>query len=196
MLASLPEREFRCGLAEVAKYALIGDDDFLALLQARATEINARDSDVIADVVARCAAAKARVVEADELERTGARAVLNYGHTLAHALEVAGGHMLRHGEAVAIGMVFAANLASVLERVEPDTVVGHEQLLRSFGLPVEAPAGLSGHDVLALMRRDKKADGGLTFVLRGPRGVERIDDPDPTAVAKALAQVGLPEGAS
>ena len=196
VLATLPDREFRCGLAEVAKYALIGDHDHLALLQTHATEINARDADVIADVVARCAAAKARVVEADELERTGARAVLNYGHTLAHALEVAGGHMLRHGEAVAIGMVFAANLASVLERVEPDTVVGHEQLLRSFGLPVAAPAGLSGHDVLALMRRDKKADGGLTFVLRGPRGVERVDDPDPTAVAKALAQVGLPEGAS
>ena len=74
-------------------------------------------STIVADVVARCAAAKARVVEADELERTGARAVLNYGHTLAHALETAGGHALQHGEAVAIGMVFAANLAAVLERI-------------------------------------------------------------------------------
>lgn len=196
VLATLPEREFRCGLAEVAKYALIGDDELLALLHARSSEINGRDADVVADVVARCAAAKARVVEADELERTGARAVLNYGHTLAHALEIAGGHSLHHGEAVSIGMVFAANLASVLERVAPDTVVGHEQLLRGFGLPVEAPAGLSGPDVVELMRRDKKADGGLTFVLRGPNGVERVDDPDPTAIAKALAQVGLPDGAS
>ncbi|HEY5011238.1 MAG TPA: 3-dehydroquinate synthase [Acidimicrobiia bacterium] len=193
VLETLSDREFRCGLAEVVKYALIGDDDLRVLLSDHASELLARDPAIVEAVVARCAAAKARVVEADELERTGARAVLNYGHTLAHALEIAGGHVLHHGEAVSIGMVFAANLASVLERVGPEVVEGTEQLLERFGLPVEAPAGLSGSDVIGLMRRDKKSEGGLTFVLAGPRGVERVDDPDPTAVAKALAQVGLTE---
>jgi 3-dehydroquinate synthase len=193
VLATLPEREFRCGLAEVAKYALIGDDDLLALLCERGSELLARAPEVVEDVVARCATAKARVVEADELEQSGARAVLNYGHTLAHALEIAGGHLLRHGEAVAIGMVFAANLATVLERVGPGVVDGHERLLRGLGLPVVAPTGMTVSDVVGLMRRDKKSEGGLTFMLPGPNGIERVDDPDPTAVAKALAQVGLTE---
>jgi 3-dehydroquinate synthase len=193
-LATLSERDFRCGLAEVAKYALSGDVGLLALLRDRGGDLVARDPAVVADVVARCAAAKARVVEIDELERTGARAVLNYGHTLAHALEIAGGHAIRHGEAVAIGMMFAANLATVLERVGPDVVDVHERLLTDLGLPVEAPPGLSGGEVVALMHRDKKADGGLTFMLEGPHGIERVDDPDPTAVTKALAQVGVSEG--
>ncbi|MDQ1467190.1 MAG: hypothetical protein QOH10_1605 [Actinomycetota bacterium] len=199
VLATLPDRDFRCGLAEVAKYALIGDDELMALLLDHADALVARDPSIVADVVARCAAAKARVVEADELEQTGARAVLNYGHTLGHALETAGGHALHHGEAVAIGMVFAANLAAVLERIAPDAVDRHERLLTRFGLPVEAPAdltALSAGEVVALMKRDKKAAGGLTFVLPGPRGIERVDDPDPTAVAKALAQVGLTGGVS
>jgi len=193
VLATLSNREFRCGLAEVAKYALSGDDDLLTLVRERGTDLIAREPTITAAVVARCAAAKARVVEADELERTGARAVLNYGHTLAHALEIAGGHALRHGEAVAIGMVFAANLAAVLERVGPHVVDAHEQLLRGLGLPIEAPPGLAGGEVVALMRRDKKADGGLTFMLQGPHGIERVDDPDPAAVTKALAQVGVTE---
>lgn len=193
VLETLSDREFRCGLAEVVKYALIGDDDLRVVLTGHASELLARDPAIVEAVVARCAAAKARVVEADELERTGARAVLNYGHTLAHALEIAGSHVLRHGEAVSIGMVFAANLANVLERVGPEVVEGTEQLLESFGLPVEAPAGLSGSDVIGLMRRDKKSEGELTFVLAGPRGIERVDDPDRASVAKALAQVGLTE---
>jgi 3-dehydroquinate synthetase len=156
----------------------------------------ARETAIVTEVVARCAAAKARVVEVDELERTGARAILNYGHTLAHALEISCAHAVHHGEAVAIGMVFAANLAAVLERIGSDVVDRQERLLRTFGLPVEAPGGVSAGEIVALMKRDKKAAGGLTFVLPGPRGFERVDDPDPTAVAKALAQVGLTGGGS
>jgi 3-dehydroquinate synthase len=197
VLSTLSEREFRCGLAEVVKYALIGDDELATLLREHGSALLAREPAIVTDVVGRCAAAKARVVELDELERQPAgRAVLNYGHTLAHALEIAGGHTLRHGEAVAIGLVFAANLAAVLERVGADVVTRHEQLLHRFGLPVEAPPGLSASEVIALMRGDKKAEGGLTFMLAGPDGIERVDDPDPAAVSKALAQVGLPEAVS
>jgi 3-dehydroquinate synthase len=192
VLATLPEREFRCGLAEVVKYALSDDVELLSVLDGSRAEILKRDPDVLGDVVAQCATDKARVVARDELEQTGERAVLNYGHTLGHALETAGGHVLLHGEAVAIGMVFAVRLASVLERVDASKVDLTVDLLQHYGLPTEALGlNVSVDDVLTLMRRDKKADGGLTFMLPGPHGIERVDDPDPTAVAKALAQVGL-----
>ncbi len=194
VLATLPAREFRCGLGEVAKYTLIGDVELLAIVEERAAELLARDPGVVAAVVTLGAAAKARVVAADEYEQTGARAVLNYGHTLAHALEIAAGHELRHGEAVAVGLAFAANLAAVLERIPADAVERHERVLRALDLPLEAPPGLAAAPVIELMRRDKKAAGGLTFVLDGPRGIERVDDPDPAAVAKALALVGISEG--
>jgi 5-deoxy-5-amino-3-dehydroquinate synthase len=187
VLASLPDRDYRCGLGEIAKYALMGDD----FVSEHVDALVARDPAVLAGVIARCAALKARCVESDELERTGVRAVLNYGHTLGHALETATGHSLQHGEAVAIGLVFAANLATALERTPPDLVVRTESLVAALGLPVQAPPGLTAAELLAIMKRDKKSAGGLTFVLDGPRGIERVDDPDPVALGKALAAIGV-----
>ena len=120
----------------------------------------------------------------------GVRAVLNYGHTVAHALETATGHALLHGEAVAVGLVFAAHLGAVLERVPPELVDAHRGASCSaLGLPTYAPPGLRADDLLAIMARDKKSGGGLTFVLDGPNGIERVDDPDPGAVRKALAAI-------
>jgi 3-dehydroquinate synthetase len=185
MLASLPDREYRCGLGEIAKYALMGDD----FASAQVAALVERDPVVLVDVITRCIEIKARVVAADEFERTGLRAVLNYGHTLAHALETATGHALMHGEAVAIGLVFASQLGAVLERVPPDVATRTEVLVASLGLPTSAPAGLHADDLLAIMARDKKSGGGLTFVLDGPSGIERVDEPDPGAVRKALAAV-------
>jgi 3-dehydroquinate synthase len=187
VLASLPDRDYRCGLGEIAKYALMGDD----FVSSRVDALVARDPEVLADVIARCAALKVRCVEADELERTGARAVLNYGHTLGHALETATGHALQHGEAVAIGLVFAAHLSTTLERTPPELAVRTEALVRALGLPTQAPAGVAAAELLAIMARDKKSAGGLTFVLDGPSGIERVDDPDPVAVDKALAAIGV-----
>jgi 5-deoxy-5-amino-3-dehydroquinate synthase len=187
VLTTLPDREYRCGLGEIAKYTLMGDD----FVSAHASELVARDPDILADVIARCAAIKARYVVADEQERTGVRAVLNYGHTLAHALETATGHGLLHGEAVAIGLVFAGQLAGALERIDQSAVRRHEELVAALGLPVTAPAGLRADDLLPIMARDKKSGGGLTFMLAGPSGIERVDDPDPAAVRKAFAAVGV-----
>jgi 5-deoxy-5-amino-3-dehydroquinate synthase len=187
VLASLPDRDYRCGLGEIAKYALMGDDFVSTHIDA----LIARDPATLADVIARCAALKARYVEADELERSGVRAVLNYGHTLGHALETATGHALQHGEAVAIGLVFAAHLATALERTPPELVVRTESLVGALGLPVQAPPGVSGAELLAIMKRDKKSVDALTFVLDGPNGIERVDDPDPVAVNKALAAIGV-----
>jgi 5-deoxy-5-amino-3-dehydroquinate synthase len=163
-------------------------DDFVS---AHVDALVARDPTILANVVGRCAALKARCVESDELERTGARAVLNYGHTLGHALETATGHSLQHGEAVAIGLVFAAHLAAALERTPPELVARTEALVAALGLPGQAPPGVTAAELLAIMHRDKKSAGGLTFVLDGPSGIERVDDPDPVAVNKALAAIGV-----
>ena len=187
VLASLPDREFRCGLGEVAKYALMEDP----ALVADAVALRGRDAEALAPVIARCAAIKARYVVADEHERSGVRAVLNYGHTLAHALEIATDHALLHGEAVAIGLVFAGHLAGALERIPPAAADRHGEIVAALGLPDRAPAGLRADDLTALMARDKKSGGGLTFVLPGPGGITRVDDPAPAALRAAFASVGV-----
>ena len=185
VLATLPDREYRCGLGEIAKYALMGDD----FVSARVAALVGRDPEVLSDVIARCVEIKAEAVAADEYERTGVRAVLNYGHTVGHALETATGHSLLHGEAVAVGLVFAAHLAAILERAPADLPAQTEALVSGLGLPTYAPPGLRADDLLAIMARDKKSAGGLTFVLDGPSGIERVDDPEPGAVRKALAAI-------
>jgi 3-dehydroquinate synthetase len=203
-LATLPEREYRAGLGEVAKYALMtggtpgpgmGDEMLSATLadEDAAAALLARDPATLTDVVARSAAIKAAVVAADEHERSGLRATLNYGHTLAHALETVGHYGLLHGEAVAVGLVFAAELAVRLDRLPPAAPDSTRSMLGRFGLPTAAPAGLAAADVVTLMRRDKKAAGGLTFVLPAAGGgpLERVDDPPAGAVEAALAAVGV-----
>jgi 3-dehydroquinate synthetase len=135
---------------------------------------------------------KAHVVAADPEERTGLRATLNYGHTLAHALETVGHHDLLHGEAVAVGLVFAGALAAALGRISPADAARHRDLVAGLGLPTAAP-GLPADDLLAVMRRDKKAHGGLTFVLLGPDGLRAVDDPPPAALTAAFAAVGIEE---
>jgi 5-deoxy-5-amino-3-dehydroquinate synthase len=169
-LATLPPREYLSGLGEMAKYHFLTGEDLLAL------PLDQR--------IARCVAIKAAVVADDEREEIGAsggRAVLNYGHTLAHALEVAGGFDLRHGEAVAIGLVFAAELACVLGRIDEARVRAHRAVVGAYDLPHALPAGVDLDELIVVMGRDKKAIDGLTFVLDGPDGatlvggIERAD---------------------
>jgi 5-deoxy-5-amino-3-dehydroquinate synthase len=193
LLTTLPDREFRCGLGEVVKYALLGDDELTTLLEDQRNSLLARDEAVLGAVITRCVAAKAAVVARDEYEQTGARATLNLGHTVGHAIESAAGYSLAHGEAVAVGLVFAMHLAGALERITPDVRDRAVGLVTALGLPVAAPPGLRGDELLAIMGRDKKADGGLTFVLPGPNGVERVDDPDRLAIDKAFAAIGVVE---
>ncbi len=193
VLASLPDQELRCGLGEVAKYALMPEGaDVAAILDRVADRVLDRDAEALADLVAACVEIKARIVAADPEEQTGLRVTLNYGHTLAHALETVSGHALAHGEAVAIGLVFAANLAHGLERVGSDVPERVQALLMRLGLPVTVPSETSARDeLLSVMQRDKKAKGGLTFVLPGPHGLETIDDPPMPAIDRALSAVGV-----
>jgi 3-dehydroquinate synthase len=197
-LASLPDREYRSGLGEVAKYALMFDvvadpSGLVDLLRTRTADVLGRAPDVLADVVARCVAIKADVVARDPQERTGLRATLNLGHTLAHALEVAYRHDLTHGEAVAIGLVFAGALAGGCERVGMDVVDRFQALPASLGLPTEVPdpGRATREELLALMARDKKASGGLTFVLPGADGLDLVVDPPEHALRYAFESVGL-----
>ena len=199
-LTTLPESEYRSGLGEVAKYALLGDvvsdpSGLVELLRLETTAVLTRDPAVLGDLVTRCVRIKADVVARDPEERTGLRATLNLGHTFAHALETAGGYGLTHGEAVAIGLVFAGALAGGCERVGPDVVDRYQAVPAALGLVTEVPGGeaLDAEELLALMRRDKKASGGLTFVLPGPNGIERVDDPPEHALRYAFASVGIGE---
>lgn len=172
-LATLPPREMRCGMGEMAKYHFLTGDDLLAMPRA--------------ERIARCVAIKAEVVAADEREG-GRRAILNYGHTLAHALETATRHQLAHGEAVAIGLVYAAHLGRVLGRIDDARVQQHYDVVGgAYELATALPPGLDPDELVALMARDKKALDGLTFVLDGPRGVEVVPGVPEQAVRDALA---------
>jgi 5-deoxy-5-amino-3-dehydroquinate synthase len=140
--------------------------------------------------VARCVAMKAEVVAADEREGDR-RMLLNYGHTLAHALEATAfdpgaGWDLRHGEAVAIGLVFAARLARRLGRVDDRRVDLHRRVVGRFDLPCDLPAGADSESLVTFMTRDKKARHDLTFVLDGPDGIEVVRGVDRTDVVATL----------
>jgi 5-deoxy-5-amino-3-dehydroquinate synthase len=159
VLASLPPREYRSGCGEMAKYHFLTGADLEAL--------------PLDERVAACVRIKAEVVAGDERE-SGRRAILNYGHTLAHALETAGHHDLRHGEAVAIGLVYAAELARLLGRIDGERVEAHRAVVEGYGLPSRLPEGADPDALVALFGRDKKAMDGVTFVLDGPDGVEPV----------------------
>jgi 5-deoxy-5-amino-3-dehydroquinate synthase len=175
LLATLPEREWRSGRGEMAKYHFLTGEDLLDL--------------PLDERIARCVAIKNDVVAADPDERTGDRARLNYGHTLAHALEIGGRFDLRHGEAVAIGLMYAAELAAEMGRVGDDRVRDHERVLDTYELDARLPHGVDEAELIALMARDKKATNGLTFVLDGPVGIELVPDVPRDAVEKAFARM-------
>ena len=170
-LATLPPRELRAGYAEVAKYGLLGDADFFAWLEANATAILAGDTDAQVRAIERACEMKAEIVNQDERE-TGRRALLNLGHTFAHALEAETGYgaELLHGEAVAIGMVLAFELSARMGLCGLDDPARVRTHLAAAGLPVDLPAhpgdGWDADALLAHMGRDKKVqDGRLTFIL-------------------------------
>jgi 5-deoxy-5-amino-3-dehydroquinate synthase len=178
-LVTLPSRELACGRGEMAKYAFLGGGEPDAALLGLPLD----------EQVAACVAIKARVVAADEREG-GARMVLNYGHTLAHALEAASGFDLRHGEAVAVGLVYAALLARRLGRIDDARVDLHRKVVAAFDLRSELPPGADPEVLLAYMTRDKKAHQDLTFVLDGPTGVEPVRGVDPADALATLAEMG------
>ncbi|HVO72149.1 MAG TPA: 3-dehydroquinate synthase [Aggregatilineaceae bacterium] len=184
-LRTLPEVEFRCGLAEVIKAALVGDPPLLDHLLAHGAE-------PVAELIARAAAVKVRLVEQDRLEK-GPRAYLNLGHTFAHAIEQVSGYTWKHGEAVAVGMVAAARLSEWRELCSPGLAAHVARALAAFGLPVYC-TGFEPGDLWDAMRHDKKwRDGAVRLVLLGGIGEPVIvDDASRDEVIAVLD--GLREG--
>ena len=187
-LRTLPDRELRAGLAEVVKYGAIRDAAFLDWLEANADPLLLRDPDSLAEAVARSCTHKADIVARDPYER-GERALLNFGHTFAHAIEAEQGYGgFNHGEAVAVGMACAARLSARLGMAS-EADAGHlSATLRRFGLPVTLPAGLDPEALVARMRLDKKATAGaLRFILwRGPGLAEITEGVSESAVLDVL----------
>ncbi len=183
-LATLPEIEMSNGYGEIAKYSLIGAGNF--------------DGLSIQEIVFKCAQFKADVVKEDEFEITGRRAILNYGHTLAHAIELVALNSvlpgqrpkLNHGQAVAVGIAFEAHLAQKLGRIDSAEVSRQIETLESYSLPTKIPSELKtdATELIEFMFKDKKSTGTLAFVLDGPNGPELVKDIDVDKVSITLEE--------
>ena len=198
VLKSLPDREYRSGLAEVVKYGVILDEAFLTYLENHIAGLNNRDDKVLRYVVARSCQLKADVVQQDELETTGLRAALNYGHTFAHAFEALAGYgTLLHGEAVSIGMICASRLAEQLGRIAAADTDRQIRLLSGLKLPVLVPDDIARQhqQIVDCMLLDKKTEGKeLRFVL--PTRMGHVETVRGISADAALAAVISPGSGS
>jgi len=164
-LKTLPEREYRAGLAEAVKHGLIADDSYLAWIESNTDTIGKRDPVTLVQLVRRSVEIKAQVVSDDERE-SGRRSILNAGHTIAHALEHSSGYLIPHGEAVALGLVAESYLAEILGIATPGVSRRVAALLARLGLPVGLSAAVPRRRLLDNMTRDKKnKKGEIHFAL-------------------------------
>ena len=186
VLATLPRADLVAGLAEVVKAGFIADPVILDLVEADPAGATRWDGPHTRELVERAIAVKAEVV-AQDLTESWLREILNYGHTFGHAVEQVEGYRRRHGEAVAIGMTYAAELARRSGRLGADVVARHRSVLTSVGLPTTYPGG-RWEDLLAAMRRDKKSRGAvLRFVVLEDVGrPTRLEGPDDAWLRDAL----------
>jgi 3-dehydroquinate synthase len=197
-LESMPRYDYVAGLGEVVKCGFIADPAILDLVEQHGAEITdpvtAAASPVLAELVERSVAVKARVVGQD-LREAGLREILNYGHTLGHAIEHVERYSWRHGAAVSVGMVFAAELARLAGRLDDAVVARHRSILTELGLPV-AYRGDRWEQLSAAMRRDKKTRGDLLrfVVLDDIARPARLEGPDPSLLVAAYAEIS--EGVS
>jgi 3-dehydroquinate synthase len=199
-LETLPARDFTAGLGEVVKYGLISDKEILGLIENNAAELNpwkgaqtdAKTWQVVEELVRRAVAVKAEVTSGDPTEK-GVREFLNYGHTLGHAIEHGEHFTWRHGEAVAVGMVFAAELAALAGLLTAAEVARHRALLTAVGLPVRYSKKTLA-DLLPAMGRDKKTRGNRMrfIVLDGIGNPTRLVAPDQDSLEKAFQNIAQP----
>lgn len=190
VLKTLPSRQFRSGMAEVIKYGLCYESEILDIVKDQSAAIESADPAVMEDLVARCAGIKARVVSADENDNQG-RIILNYGHTFGHALEAAGGYEAwLHGEAISLGMMFAANLALSMGLLDAAAVEVHRGAFEAAGLPVRG--GFDANQVVGAWSIDKKFQDGQRWVLlEGLQNPAVRSDVGPLNIEDALAAVRL-----
>jgi 3-dehydroquinate synthase len=190
-LQSLPDREYRSGLAEVVKYGVILDESFFEYLEANASSILARESNAIESIVRRSCELKAQVVASDERETSGLRAILNYGHTFGHAIEATTDYgQYLHGEAISLGMMMAGHLAVKLGMWSEESLLRQRNLLRAFHLPVQRQPAQPA-ELMEAMQLDKKTEHGkLNFILPTKIGhVKSVAGCSPTDVAQSIEAV-------
>jgi 3-dehydroquinate synthase len=193
-LDSLPRHDRTAGLAEVVKTGFIADERILELVERDPGSLTRQDLDddargVLRELVERSIAVKARVV-GEDLREAGLREILNYGHTLGHAVEHVERYQWRHGAAVSVGMVYAAELARLAGRLDDDVAARHREVLTGLGLPTTY-RGDRWEQLLSAMRRDKKTRGDLLrfVVLEGVARPTRLEGPDPALLTAAYAEI-------
>ncbi len=189
VLATLPAAELVSGMAEVVKAGLVADPRILEVVEQEGGRVLEPGSAALREVVERSIRVKADVVSQD-LRESGLREILNYGHTLGHAIEKVEDFRWRHGEAVSVGLVFAAELAHAVGRLDAGDVARHRDLLGGLGLPTSYDAG-RWPELLAAMRVDKKARGAVLrfVVLDGIGRPGRLDGPDEDLLADVFGKV-------
>jgi len=180
VLASLPDVEARNGMAEVIKYGMIADEGLFMLLERHRKSLPRPEPGVLEEIIRRCCQIKARIVQQDVRETTGLRTILNYGHTIGHAVEAVTGYTrFSHGEAIAIGMTAAARIGRILDPTTEEVETRQRELLSGTGLPTVLTEVETGQLIEATLL-DKKATGGRTrFVI-------------PLAVGKVVVREGIP----
>ena len=193
VLAGLSENDVRAGLAEVVKCGFISDPVILDLIESHPAEVLDTASEVFVELVQRAVAVKAAVV-GDDFRESGLREILNYGHTLGHAIEHAERYQWRHGVAISIGMVFAAELSRIVANLGDEDVDRHRRILGQLGLPLDYPQG-RWRTLLASMQKDKKARGGVVrFVVLDAPGKPRVlAIPDESVLFAAYQELGSSE---
>jgi 3-dehydroquinate synthase len=188
-LKSLPEKEFTGGLAEVIKHAVIKDEKFFSYLETNLDRLKSLDNNVLEAVVAKSARIKVGFVEQDAKD-TGIRNILNFGHTVGHAVESVSHFQVSHGQGVSIGMTAAAGIAVQMELMDKENAVRLEKLLKKAGLPTKLPQ-MEVKQVMQMMRYDKKVQGGkIRFVL--PRAIGQVfitDEMSPAVIEKVLGEM-------
>ena len=189
LLETLPRNELLAGFAEIVKYGFIADEEILQILEADIDRATDYQSDEFRRLIELSVGIKARVVSEDFTEQ-GQREILNYGHTLGHAIEHAERYQWRHGAAISIGMVFAAELSRMTQNLSDETVERHRRILSSLTLPTEYPAG-RWESLLATMKRDKKARGAMLrfIVLSDVAKPTVLNVPDTSVLYAAYQEV-------
>jgi 3-dehydroquinate synthase len=187
-LKTLSDRDFANGLAEIIKYGIIGDNNLFEFLESESDGIKKRNSSLMKSLVGRSCKIKADIVEMDEKE-LGLRRILNFGHTLGHALESATDYGLSHGEAVSIGMVGAAKISHRLDHLDGASCQRIVDLIKDYHLPTKIPAGLKTAQIMGFMATDKKAVGGqVRFVLVKKIGAPFVTPDIPSGVVEGTIE--------
>ena len=196
-LSTLPEREFRSGVAEIIKYSIIADPALFKMLPENVSSFSNVSRDILIETISRCCSIKARIVEEDEKEQ-GVRSILNYGHTIGHALESLTDYAhYTHGEAIAIGMIAAARISLEIDTTDHELAQSQESMIKRAGLPTTIPQSINPAEIVQQLNNDKKRhDERVRWVLPRRMGeVFQTEDVPSDIVLKVLhGMAGSSEG--